>query len=816
MPRAGSKIDWIRVSWAVAGSLMALLLIGAVLLIIRQAVKSPEHRMALASDQALDDALKAGDVVVVGTIADTEGYAVNNASVALSLHNGDGQVVWRLLRAVDKDGSFRIRLQDLPTIPNLYAGVIAAEAPNFLAEKMNVSVDITAPAAPLPSVSPQPSPGAPVVTIAPAPYTRATTISPRRVHLRLVPYSSWLTLVVLIPAVFGLILAVLHLTQFARGMWVTYWYALGAAALWGLIITGLVLLYVWGGHGIVPLFWPDLFVSSGVIIFAFIGNIIYVAYSLYQKAGDPVLEGDSYVESNAALRRRILLALGGRILVAPYIALTAYGIFAATFPTLRTGPFAAFFGFFTGLFIKAILEALNDIGLRLLSPEGRQKVADHMLRKEAPEALPAPSSTAFGLRPEQAFLDAVQAARQEFLKKKNVIGIDAGFKDTSEGRLTGARAIIVYVYEKEEPENPDDYVPGTFMGFPTDVVPLPPANPEALCRQEVFNISWEKISADNEEKLKKMEAPPQDQPIRAFGEVLVLSGPSVVFAFNSSSNQQELDAKRAFQAVRNYAGDKFDFVAFIIDRKSGLSSVGNYYVPVHQAVKGINHHKGNFYSARAEWGTTRLLACQVHSMMMPDFRTYLHELAHIWCAYATFNDPVSGSSQSNEFLMVEDPNPHQSRYHWGEAFDDGRSCLDYDLVEWIANANATFTRKRITDERAFNYCPLDLYLMGLIPPSEVGPLLILQNRNELDSANHIYSCTAKRVTIEQVIASCGPRVPAAAASQKSFRQALVVVSKDPDSGLAFAQTIENNFRKAYEAQFARATGGRATLSTSIG
>lgn len=795
--------------WVAGGIISALLIMAAVVALIWQANRSLGTHGPLISDQALDEVSSSDDVVVVGTIGDGEGRAIENATVALSLHNGDGQMVWRLTRPVAKDGSFRIRLQDLPAIPNLYAGVIAAEAPNYLAEKANVSVDIVGSNAVLQTAQqqvgqaqPSPQPNQPVDPDTRNPLQRKTTISPHRIHLKLIPYSPWLTLLVLIPALFGLILAILHITQFARGLWVTYWYALGVAALWGVVVAGLVLLYV-GGKGLIPLFWSDLFVSSGIIVFAFIGNIIYVAYSLNEK-------GPGFFESDDNTRKKILLALGGRILVAPYIALAAYGIFAATFPTLRTGPFAAFFGFFTGLWIKPVLEALNDIGSRLLSAESQQKIADRVTRTEVSDAPPQQTSSALALRPEQAFLDAVKAAREELLTKKGVIGVDAGFKATN-GNVTGERAIVVYVYEKQEPSDANDRVPETFMGFPTDVLPLPPAVPNELCRQQVFNVSWEKLHEDNTTYLKSVAALPQDQPVGVLGEVLVLSDPSLFFKINGK-DQQEFDAKRAYQALKSHSGDKFDFVLFLMDRPSGVPFVNNYNVPVHHDVKGIGEHfKGKSYSVRGEWNTTKLLACQVISLAPPDVRTCLHELAHSWCAYATFNDPTSATKHANELLMVE--RPDQALYHWGEAFDDERSCMDYDKIEWVANGNGTFTRKKITDQTAFNYCNLDLYLMGLMSPEDVGPIRILHNRRLIEPANNIYQVTVKTIRIEDVIASCGKRIPAT--SPNNFRQAIVVISKNREAGLVYAKTIENEFRKQYERQFKKATGGRATLTTEI-
>jgi len=797
--------------WTGAGVIGALLLLALVAYIVWRANQPYHPERQMLSAQSPDAATESDEIIVNGTVGDNDGRAISNATVILSLHNGDGQTLWRMARPVGTDGSFHIQRKDLPAIPNLYAGLISAEAPNYLAEKVNVSVDIVN----QPVVMPTPVPRATSVTTATPPAdtssqvnapagiaSRRTSISPQRVHLRLVAYSPWLTLVVLIPAIFGLFFAVLHLTQFVRGVWVTYWYALGTTVLWGIIVGGLVFLYI-GGNSLIPLFWPDLFVSTGIIIFAFIGNITYVAHSLHEKGRDFFFDADE------KSRMHVLQTLGGRVLVAPYIALAAYGIFAATFPNLRTGAFAAFFGFFTGLWIKPVLEALNDIGLRLLSVEERIKVASQATRTEVRDAPPTPASTALAMRPEQPFLDAVAAARADLLQKKGVIGIDAGFKVTG-GVETGERAIVVYVYEKEEPQEAKDRVPQTYLGFPTDVMPLPPADPNELCRQRVFNLSWEKLNEDNTAHLKSVAALPRDQAVGVFGQVLVLADPSVFFTINSRG-QQEFDAKRAFQAVKTRGGDKFDFVAFIVDRQSGLPYIGNYNVPVHNDVKGIKHFKGDSYSVRSEWGTNKLLACQVHSFESPDFRTYLHELAHSWCAYATFNDPVTGTSHSNELLMVKDKD--QGLYHWGEIFDDGRSCMDYDLVQWITNGNGTFTRKTITEDRDFNYCPLDLYLMGLIPRSEVGAMRILQNPQLIDADNDIYRATVKTILIEDVISSCGNRSPAT--SPKNFRQALVVVSNDPDAGLAFAETIENDFRKQYELQFAKATAGRATLTTKI-
>ena len=71
------------------------------------------------------------------------------------------------------------------------------------------------------------------------------------------------------------------------------------------------------------------------------------------------------------------------------------------------------------------------------------------------------------------------------------------------------------------------------------------------------------------------------------------------------------------------------------------------------------------------------------------------------------------------------------------------------------------------------FSDLDLYLMGLLPPSAVAPGIVIQGSGCND-------CTvpASPITIADVIAANGPRVPDSTQSQKSFRVATVVISRD--------------------------------------
>jgi hypothetical protein len=73
---------------------------------------------------------------------------------------------------------------------------------------------------------------------------------------------------------------------------------------------------------------------------------------------------------------------------------------------------------------------------------------------------------------------------------------------------------------------------------------------------------------------------------------------------------------------------------------------------------------------------------------------------------------------------------------------------------------------------------LDLYLMGLITASEVPDFFILRNlvNSGRDANGHpIFKADRVKVTVQDVIAVEGPRLPGVEQSQKKFNTGMVVV-----------------------------------------
>ena len=98
---------------------------------------------------------------------------------------------------------------------------------------------------------------------------------------------------------------------------------------------------------------------------------------------------------------------------------------------------------------------------------------------------------------------------------------------------------------------------------------------------------------------------------------------------------------------------------------------------------------------------------------------------------------------------------------------------------WQDNFDGTFTQ--LDDDYyvpATGWSYLDLYLMGLIAPSEVPDFFILRNLVPAgrDANGHpIFKADRTKITIQDVIAQQGPRLPDVDHSQKQFNTGMVVV-----------------------------------------
>jgi hypothetical protein len=157
------------------------------------------------------------------------------------------------------------------------------------------------------------------------------------------------------------------------------------------------------------------------------------------------------------------------------------------------------------------------------------------------------------------------------------------------------------------------------------------------------------------------------------------------------------------------------------------------------------------------------------------------ELGHAWLAFVYYEAP--GGMWMTDLLG-------RSNAHWSFYMNTGGSPVQGH--EWIDNADGTFTAIK---QDIYEYSDLDLYLMGLLPADQVEPWFVLDNpTNCVDSAQGDGSCaqpadflfeadtytvnaTRRDITIDQVIAVEGERVPAFGDAPDTFDISFILVTR---------------------------------------
>jgi hypothetical protein len=159
---------------------------------------------------------------------------------------------------------------------------------------------------------------------------------------------------------------------------------------------------------------------------------------------------------------------------------------------------------------------------------------------------------------------------------------------------------------------------------------------------------------------------------------------------------------------------------------------------------------------------------------------------------------------------------------------EAASLVDNGDGSWSVSNSCVSIGGAGADVVPFN--PLNLYLMGLIPPSEVPPIPVPVNVDcnsfVQDFANNTLTFEADgmtTITIADLIAEHGPRIPDVSSSQRDFRLGwMVPINRVPTPTEAGwiqyrAEYISRQEvgPQPFRVTFWEATGGRATLETRL-
>jgi PKD repeat protein len=254
-----------------------------------------------------------------------------------------------------------------------------------------------------------------------------------------------------------------------------------------------------------------------------------------------------------------------------------------------------------------------------------------------------------------------------------------------------------------------------------------------------------------------------------------------------------------------------DFLVFLSTFDYALPESGaqGFYLPVRNDVQGINQPLMDntvlFGSVGKLQGTidlgnvTPLASSPSGPKRDETLITMSHEVMHRFGAYVRFRNP---DGTLNTALLGKDSS------HWSYLLDSKGSLMYGN--GWKDNGDGTFTS---TSSRSA-FSPLDLYLMGMIDKGQVPPMLLINNgsidKTQLPHLGATVSGTAQTVTIDDIIAAEGARIPDTATSQKQFNIGFVLLIRPGDNAAVATQAVET-LRKGFAGRFAELTQGKGSV-----
>jgi len=280
-------------------------------------------------------------------------------------------------------------------------------------------------------------------------------------------------------------------------------------------------------------------------------------------------------------------------------------------------------------------------------------------------------------------------------------------------------------------------------------------------------------------------------------------------------------------SVISALGDKFDFIAsysdFRVDNPEGgtpsTGPRGGNVSGIGTDTRGLENYcsKGQLQWMFVEPVSTSAVQIQERSPdgRMSDYNYAMsqigHELGHRWAADA--------SALVNGETIKLGPVHWATGVHLPAAFpySNPQEADAMGGSTWKENGDGTFTQlDRDYYSPAKGWSWLALYLMGLAKPDEVQPFFILRNlqrTGQQDANGHpIFRGDKTPVTIQDVIAAMGPRVPDVEHAQKKFNTAIVVMTmpgKQPTKELISAA---NNIREHWIAYWSKTTDARSVMT----
>jgi len=306
--------------------------------------------------------------------------------------------------------------------------------------------------------------------------------------------------------------------------------------------------------------------------------------------------------------------------------------------------------------------------------------------------------------------------------------------------------------------------------------------------------------------------------------------------------------------VINSLGDKFDFLPYYSDfrvdnQEAGTPSNGPLGA-VGGAVTGIGAKQSGLDSyctpGRFQWGFVQPVYVGSNQMQERPPADAPMGTDHDITFYQQQLAEISGDGKMPPYMYAISQIAHEMGHRWAAFVSAkvGDETIPLGPVHWARGlqAQVAFPYRRPTEASIMGggvwqdnfdgtytqldddyYVPatgwsyLDLYLMGLVSTEEVPDFFILRNLVPAgkDANGHpIFKADRGKVTIQDVIAAEGPRLPGVDKSQRVFNTGIVIVVQHGEKPSPELMERAEAIRKQWIDYFSITTGRRASMTSN--
>ncbi len=266
-----------------------------------------------------------------------------------------------------------------------------------------------------------------------------------------------------------------------------------------------------------------------------------------------------------------------------------------------------------------------------------------------------------------------------------------------------------------------------------------------------------------------------------------------------------VDRRTTLKKFYQYESDVYDFISIYPQFETQTDAIHDY---AQNFTEGIGHY---LFNRTKEYGSKgKLLGMNVFkeidyyfddlNMVTWATGTLVHETGHQWLARV-----------GKELGLLEPPGwfhwHGDLNLHWDPMFGKDFVDLDndgkYDVLPPPYSLDEVIKRKKFSS--------LSQYLMGLIPSKNVPPIEIFEYHDWPLG----YFTLKDVVSIEEIIALEGNRIPTSIESQKSFRMAFILLIENGGEATEESKKMIKEIAESFPVMWLHATDGRSIMNADF-